>query len=620
MSGCKKDGGASGPGKIAADDPLNFVPADTPYVIANIDPVPAEISKSWFDRMNKTGKIGDIYAAQLDSFASMLRKQAQAGNADCEAKPADAANTDAPADGMKDGSDSAGADMAKPDAEAKSATQNMDCAKDAAMATLNSDKSLKLIAALKTEVAGKDMQGLMDLAGVSPQTHAAFYGIGLVPVMRLELAKPENLRATIGRVETASGSKLGTGKVGNLDYWIFDGGKADAKMRGIFAIEGKHLVATIAPPKATDATLRILFGLDKPAQSLAQSGALAALDKDMGYLSFGSGYFDSKRLVAILKAPATPLETDYMTAMGQTKPVVDATCGSEYDAIAATWPRASFGYTDLSVNHASLRGVLETKAEIAKDLMRLRAPMPGMAVAKDGLFDFGFSANLAVLPELATKYADANTKAPFKCKNLAGLNEGFDKSKIQLSNPMLTGYAPMFHGLHVVVDKLEIKDGQPMPDIAGLVAIGSDNPGQLLAMAGSVAPQIAQLGLKPDGMAKPLPAIPGMPLTQPMQAAMTDKLLAVSVGAGEEAKIPQILKLDDAQQPVFAAGAKGEVYRLLAQIQRKTAATMADPEQKQMMEQQAKLMEGYADWFKRMDMMVDLTEKGVEFRETIDMQ
>ncbi|MEO5596258.1 MAG: hypothetical protein ABIQ97_03850, partial [Lysobacteraceae bacterium] len=601
-------------------DPLNFVPADTPYVIANIDPVPADISKSWLDRMNKTGKMGDIYAAQLDSFASMLRKQAQAGSTNCEAKPADTANTDAMADGMKDGSDSAGTDMAKPDAEAKSATQNMDCAKDAAMAALNSEKSLKLIAAVKTEVAGKDMQGLMDLAGISPQTHAAFYGIGLAPVLRMELAKPDNLRATMGRVESASGSKLGTGKVGTLDYWIFDGGKADAKMRGVFAIEGKHLVATIAPTAATDATLRALFGLDKPAQSLAKSGALATLDKDMGYLSYGSGYIDAKRLVAILKAPATPLETDYMTAMGQTKPVVDAACGTEYDAIAATWPRASFGYTDLSVNHASMRGVLETKAEIAKDLMRLRAPMPGMAVAKDGLFDIGFSANLAVLPELAAKYADANTKAPFKCKSLVGLNESFDKSKAQLSNPMVTGYAPMFHGLHLVVDKLEFKDGQPMPDIAGLVAIGSDNPGQLLAMAGSVAPQIGQLGLKPDGMAKPLPAIPGMPLTQPMQAAMTDKLLAVSVGVGEEAKIPQMLKLDAAQQPLFAAGAKGEVYRLLAQIQRKTAASMADPEQKQMMEQQAKLMEGYADWFKRMDMMVDLTEKGIEFRETIDMQ
>ena len=53
------------------------------------------------------------------------------------------------------------------------------------MATMDSDKSLTLTLAFKAEVAGKDMQGLMDLAGVSPQTHAAFYAIGLIQVLRL---------------------------------------------------------------------------------------------------------------------------------------------------------------------------------------------------------------------------------------------------------------------------------------------------------------------------------------------------------------------------------------------------------------------------------------------------
>jgi len=482
------------------------------------------------------------------------------------------------------------------------------------------DKAMKLIDAVKSEVAGKDVKSLMDLAGLSPQYHFAFYGIGLVPVLRLELAKPDNLRATIGRIETASGSKLPTGKVGGLDYWIINGDKADAKLEGVIAISGKQVVATIAPAKASDADLRTLFGLDKPAKSLADSGDIAALNKKMGYLTYGSGYFDSARLVAVLKAPPTPLETSFLTAIGENKPAIDATCAAEYDQLAAAWPRASFGVTDLSVQHMAVRGVLETRADIAKDLMTLRAPMPGMKLAQDSLFDFGFSMNLTKLPELATKYADATMKSPWKCPQLAGLNHSMEQSRTTLTNPGFAGYAPMFHGLHAIVDKMVVKDDQPVPDIAAVVAIGSDNPASLLAMAGSMVPGIATIGLKTDGVAKPLPPMPNLPVNAPMFAAMTDKLLSISIGTGEDAKLGDAMKLDDAQQPLFAGGAKGEVYHLIAQFQRKTAATMTDPSMKQSMEQQAKMMDMQADWFKRVDIRVELTDAGIELRETVDAQ
>lgn len=610
MTGCNRKGeGAAG--TVAADDPLTYVPSDTPYVFANIDPVPADVSAEWIGRIDKAGKIGDIYASQLDAAAQMIRSKADQAAANCP--PAAAAKADASTAPDPSNADPAKTDPAKSDAAANSNCGGMD--------TAQRDKALKLIDAVKSEVAGKDARGLMDLLGLSPQTHFAIYGIGLVPVMRLELAKPDNLRATIARLETNSGSKLTTGKVGALDYWIVEGDKKDAPVRGVFAISGKQLVATIAPANATDASMRELFGLDKPAKSLAQSGDLAALDKRLGYLSYGSGYFDSARLMGVLKAPPTPLETAFLTAMGgKQKPSIDPVCAAEYDAIAAAWPRASMGYTDLSAKHMAVRGLLETRPDIAKDLMRLRAPMPGMALAQTALFDFGFSANLAVLPELATKYAEANAKSPWKCPQLASLNESFDKSRTSLTNPAFAGYAPMFHGLHAIVDQMTFKDGQSMPDIAGVLVIGSDNPASLLGMAGSVSPGIAQLGLKPDGVAKPLPPIPGSPLTEPMQAAMTDKVLGVSIGVGEEAKLGDAMKIDPAQQPLFSAGGKGDAYLLIAQMERKMAASMSDPAAKQSMEQQAKLMDVYANWFKRFEGRVELTDQGIELLETVDMQ
>jgi len=626
IAGCKKEGaaGTSGPGVIAADDPLTYVPSDTPYVMANIDPQPADVSNYWIEKIDKSGKIGDMYASQIDGVEKILRDQ----TANCS--PASGGGGSAmqdPPNGQSGSDDanaspasepaSAAADASSAPAQEAGVTGSGICSPEN---VAERAKSIKYMDAVKAEVAGKDVKGLMDLAGVDMQAHFAIYGIGLVPVLRIELAKPDNLRATIGRLETASGSKLSTGKVGSLDYWVIDSGKSDAKLEGVFAISGKQLVATLAPVKPSDADLKTLFGLDKPAKSLADSGDLAALDKRMNYLTYTSGYFDSAKLVAVLKAPPTPLETSFLTAIGEKKPAIDAVCSSEYDQLAAAWPRASFGVTDLSVQHMAVRGVLETRADIAKDLMTLRAPMAGMKLAQGSLFDFGFSANLTKLPELATKYADAIAKSPWKCPQLANLNQSAEQSRITLTNPGFAGYAPMFHGFHAIVDKLVMKDDQPVPDVAAVVAIGSDNPASLLAMAGSMVPGIGSLGLKTDGVPKALPPMPNLPVNAPIFAAMTEKQLSISIGTGEDAKLGDAMKLDDAQQPLFAAGAKGEAYHLIAQIQRKAAAAINDPSMKQSMEQQAKMMDMQADWFKRIDMSVELTDAGIELHESVNVQ
>ncbi|HEY2345448.1 MAG TPA: hypothetical protein VGH80_06120 [Xanthomonadaceae bacterium] len=633
ITGCKKEGPAgSGPGVVAADDPLTFVPADTPYVIANIDPQPADVGNYWIGKLDKGGKVGDIYSHQIDAAIKLIANanancpQASAGGGggamqDASASASDSGDAGDQADAAGEASSqaadgtNAAAAVAPADASATTASGEDKCS---AASIAEREKMTKLLGAVKEEVAGKDVKGLMDLAGIVPQTHAAIFGIGLVPVMRIELAKPDNLRATIGRLETKSGSKLATGKVGNLDFWRFGGD--DGKLEVVMAISGKQFVATIAPVKASDADLKTLFGLDKPKKSLADSGDLAALNQKMKYLSYGSGYFDSAKLVAVLKAPPTPLETSFLTAIGEKKPQLDAVCAGEYSQLAAAWPRASFGYTDLSTQHMGLRMVLETRADIAKDLMTLRAPLPGMAAAQNALVDFGFSADLTKLPSLATKYADATAKSPWKCPALVGFNQSAEQMKSAATNPGFAGYAPMFHGFHAIVDKIEPKDAQPIPDFSAVIAISSDNPASLLALASSASPGIVNLGLKPDGVAKPLPAMPNLPVQAPMFAAMTDKILAIAIGAGEDAKIADAMKTDPAQQPVFAGGGRGEVYHLIADMMRKNAQSMGDAEAQQSMQEQAAVMDMYAGFIKRVDITTELTEQGIELHEGVSLQ
>ncbi|MBS0576357.1 MAG: hypothetical protein JSS45_08045 [Proteobacteria bacterium] len=635
IAGCNK-GGPGGPGVVAADDPLTYVPADTPYVIANIDPQPKDVSDLWIGKLDKAGKLGDMYAQQIDGALKVLaRTDAQCGTAgggggamqDAASEPADpaaSAEGDATlsvASGEASGEASGMPEVAGvPDGSGEPGMVDADADKCSAGKVAMRAKATKLLGAIKGEVAGKDVKALMDMLGVSPQMHAAFYGLGLVPVLRVELAKPDNLRATIGRIETKAGVKLTTAKVGSQEYWVVGSGTDSAKLEGVIAITGKQLVATIAPAKPSDADLRTLLGLDKPKQSLADSGGLTAVNKSMNYLTYGSGYIDSGKLLAVFKAPATPLETSFLNAIGEKKPQMDAVCADEYGQLAAAWPRASFGYTDLNAQHMGLRAVFETRPDIAKDLMGLRAPMPGTAAAKDALFDFGMSLNLAKLPDLATKYADATAKSPWKCPALAGLNESSQKAKTTLTNPGFAGYTGMFGGFHLITDKLQIKDGTPVPDISAVLVIGSDNPASLLALAGNVVPGIGSLGLKPDGVAKPLPAMPNLPIQAPMFVAMSDKALAVAIGAGEDARIAAAMKADPAQQPLAAGGGRGELYKVLADFMRKTAQSLGDADAKATMEQQAATMDMYAGFIKRADITVELTDKGIELLESVSVQ
>ena len=59
---------------------------------------------------------------------------------------------------------------------------------------------------------------------------------------------------------------------------------------------------------------------------------------------------------------------------------------------------------------------------------------------------------------------------------------------------------------------------------------------------------------------------------------------------------------------------------LFLDFQRKTAASMTEPTIKQSMEQQAKMMDMQADWFKRVDINVELTDAGIELHESVDAQ
>ncbi len=546
-------GGGSG------NDPLDFVPADTPYVFANLEPLPADV----------TGRYLALSGAAIPQWRAQLARGVRALEEDR-----------ADADGQR---------------------------------------ILAWLRAIDTELAAHaDLESLVDALGMGMQSRAALYGIGLAPVIRTSLADPARLMALVERLETSAGEKLPRFEhAGVAMGWKLE--LPDAPIVGVAAIVDGHLVATLLPKGDPEAAAELL-GLARPKKSLAQSGDLARLNRDAGFLPYGSGYLDTAKLLAQFQQPATPLERAFLAVLEAEKPVIPAQCAGDVETIVASFPRAVAGYTRLDKNGLSGLARIETAAAIAEDLKSLLAPTPGLAKAGDALMSFSFSMRPGAIPALANRIADNTAGKPWTCPALASLNDAAKQLREAANNPAVYAAGPMAYSLHVALSRLAFTpDDEEHPvDVAGKLLIGSDNPAGLVAMGRSFVPQLAELNLAPGAPPQPIPAeLTGALSSEPMFAAQTANALGFSLGAGEEADLASFLAIDpNARQPLLQVAYRGELMAGMAMMLRQVAEKMEPgPDQDEMLAAVQALEQGYADQLQRVEMAVEFSGKGIELRQ-----
>lgn len=461
-------------------DPLAFAPANTPYLLANVEPVPAASIEMW---MKNAEQMMPMYEKVLDGMVTDLEKKT-------------------------------------PDA-----------------------LGVRVVKALRDEMKGKINRAGMESLGWTMSSRSAFYGIGLIPVMRVELGDPEKFKAFIARMETKVGQKLATGKAGDQDYWT--AGPAEDKLQFIIALQGTHLVMTFAPKSADQKILEQLLGLELPSESALDADVLAKFNKDRGYLPYGSGYIDTAKLLTLVFGERTPTEKAFLESLGEKNPVaeVSAVCKTEAQSIAAQVPRVSFGYTALDAKSMDLRYMLETNPAVGAELAKLAVTVPGLDGHGEGLFDVGFGIDLNALVSFVNAKSSAVAAAPYQCESLKPLNEAFASARTGMSNPGIFMAASAIKGFNASLSKFEMAEGQP-PMLEGKIAFASDNPQSLLAMAGSFAPPVASLTLQPNQapVAMPMDALP--PGTPPTYVAMSDKALGFAIGESQQASLQAFLKSD----------------------------------------------------------------------------
>jgi hypothetical protein len=527
---------------VASNAPITWAPADTPYLFANFKGTPADMTTAW-------GQAGD-------AMTSMRIRQ------------------------LGD------------------------------LATRLSDKDpmvARVLDAMQAELANvHSSKQLAQTIGFSQSALYAFYGIGDVPVMRIELASPETFKTFWARVEKRAGVTTPTATTDGQTYWVLGGN--DARLHFLVAIEDKQLVATVAPANASQAMLKQLLGLAKPSENA--SDRLALVDSHQGYGDYGSGYVDLPRLFANLFDGKDAVTREFAQDLGGPA-LANPACANEFASLARQAPLASVGFQ--TYTPTEVRGSFDVKLSSALlgALTALKQPVPGMQAHSDGsVLDMVLALPLGKWQTFIKDRAKAAAGKSWQCPALQSLNN-FARTATHPPVQMPPQAASLL-GLRVILDKWDAG-----PQIAGRVLVASSDPAALAQKIQQTLPQFALKSIPANGKPVAFDLPPKLQATLGTGSqgwiAANDKALVVGAGDGEDKQLSDTLTASAGNgDRLLRMHFDGKMYGILASWMGRFAAMMPAARQARM-QQQATAFQQMGKMIGSADVDVKLDDNGLHF-------
>jgi hypothetical protein len=521
------------------DAPLAFVPADTPYVMANLDVLDSQTRQAIFAQID----------AEMPAQVAQLKTQAD-----------------------------------------QLAGKDPDVA--------------QYLRAVAGEFDGKTAEQVIQETGIDPKGYVAFYGLGLAPVLRMQLADANAFENFAAKLQKDYGKKFDAVTLGTQSYQRYV--TPASHLQFIIAVVGKQAVLALLPQDAAQPLLRQALGLDRPAKSVQDTDRLADLAKAKGYAKWAVGQVDMTRLLPLFVGGQDPLAQALLKMRAESEsaktgePVanimqVPPSCQSDAARIASRIPSMSMGYTTLDDKHRDMRFDVSLASDIVSAFSGLKVELPGLGSAPGAAFELSLALPMPQLRAFWSAQAQAVADKPFTCPVLDNLNDTFSSLGDTMQKAAVPPIGDLL-GLHVAVDSYSPNPNGGMPKLAGRVVIGTNNPAGLLAMAQVTSPMLSGLKLADNGKPVALPSSLTNALGESGWAAMGSKAIGLAVGANEDSKLADVM-----QQPGGDAGElmrthlDGDMYanwiNLLEQRAENTAAMNAtmNPDPGAQSEQQAAL-------------------------------
>ncbi|MHC9510719.1 hypothetical protein [Kangiella sp. M94] len=391
--------------------------------------------------------------------------------------------------------------------------------------------------------------------GITEAPNAAFYTVGALPVMRIELDGTDTFAKLIEQIETEQNV---TADVKNMDGVEFReyalSSDPSVPYTLVISSHDNQAVMTVNTPLSDDKDIKV--ALNKPEKSIAETGRLTSMMSANDYLGHSLFFIDN---LAIMKGVTNPKANSFGVmldellvvngAQGALADMQTPACASEFTALTANWPTMSGGYTEFSANEASYKFMLEgANADLLNSLQGIRGHLSENLNNDDYVMSFGMGFDMDQMVPVITDVWQRLTETPYECPPLAEMQAGL-KQQNPMMLGMMTGMVAGIKGIGfgiVEMDMagLEQASNNPMAmadSMQMIVTVSAQKPQDLLMTMSSFAPQFAQMELKDGGDAVSLQDQMGMPAS----IALRGHDLVLLVGADALSQLPSIKSNDD---------------------------------------------------------------------------
>jgi len=476
---------------------------------------------------------------------------------------------------------------------------------------------------MKAYQAGlKDADLLVKNFGLDDKIRAYFYTLGLLPVLKVEVANPQAIWDLLDKNEQKTGFVHTEGKLKDLTYRIYqinqdNNGKP---VNLIVAQANGFLTITAQTELVNDQLLAMALGLDKPSKSLADTSMLNDIIKKHNFTNNNVSFINNIEIVKGLTSTNDNQLAEQLTLLAKENNensldiLHNDVCKQELTNIAKNWPRTVLGYTrmDIQKEESTLgfAAVIESKNQaILGALKSLRGYIPSYTQNFDNnVIATSIGLDISQLSSSLTNiWADLKTPS-YQCEPLADMQYQIAASGQSLGMlGMGANMASGVKGISAAIFDYSMKqvDEQPQLDsFDALLAVHIDNPEAIFNTVKMFVPELQQLQLTNNGPAISLKDIYPIPRELNLDPKMAIKGNHFVVYNGNKG-------LQEAEKLALETVSANGLYQLSFDAKKiispiKDAAELAG----EIIPEEAMFL---MDYDARMNLNVDVNDQGIRF-------
>jgi len=345
------------------------------------------------------------------------------------------------------------------------------------------------------------------------------YTLGIVPVLKMEVANPAAFWSTIDQLEADSEFTHIAGNIGKTNYRRYpiveENGQTELEF--IIGITDGFATFTVNIDRLKDANpLEMALGLKKPAHSVASSNILEQVQTKYSQMADQQiSYIDHQQLATGFTTQDGNLIAKQLTKLSAEEPtnpfaeMQTLECQNDIQSIAANWPRTIAGGSFQATGAVTGNVVIESNNNVILSALKsLRGFIPQSQNVKNSALFVGMGIDINQLTPAVTQILTDLQSVQYQCQPLAEFQQQLTQANPAMMVGMASGFVNGLKGISFTLFDYQMAMGDYAEELTQLdaaITVSADNPSALVQNAAMMMPELASIQLPSDGTPVALP-------------------------------------------------------------------------------------------------------------------